>query len=405
MKTFFSILAAITLVAIQAQADSYTVQKGDTLASIARKHFGEPVFGPRGTLKKLLELNPALKANNPLEPGQTVELSVHKETHAEAAPVVGHAVEHSTGHSTEHAVEHAVEHPAPVMSAAMAAAVTSIKSEESAHPAAAANESAAIHEAHAEHEASAAHQPPKALDTFDVVKKPHGTEEVFGQHQGHESAESHNYFTIIASDSMVTQKATELASGTSYTAHSRTAYGIELGWDHWWNESFSTVLTYAVNHLESKESSSATGELVFNKNSLNMVELALFNRVGHSTRLGLGAAYGDHLFLENFAAVPADPQGYIITFLNPFLAAEITLSESHKWEWMANLKVAALPAQVGFGHDVSSGTEYFAQIGCLQKFSRRAVLYALSYATEDQTRTDATETRSEVALHLGMFFE
>src|SRR3954471_21221752 len=55
-------------------AATYIVKKGDTLANIARKRYGEPVFGPKGTINKILKQNPNLKMNVGLEPGQKINL-------------------------------------------------------------------------------------------------------------------------------------------------------------------------------------------------------------------------------------------------------------------------------------------------------------------------------------------
>ena len=128
------------------------------------------------------------------------------------------------------------------------------------------------------------------------------------------------------------------------------------------------------------------------------------NRVVKPVRIGLGIAYGDHLFLENFSTRPSNPSIYRFAFWNPFIAAEITPFESEHYEFIINLKVAALPAQVGQGHDLKNGTEYFGQVALMQKLESWSLLYGVSYSNEDQTRIDASETREEWALRIGALF-
>jgi hypothetical protein len=153
----------------------------------------------------------------------------------------------------------------------------------------------------------------------------------------------------------------------------------------------------------SKESGAAGGKILNNVN-LNRTELALLNRVVRWLRFGIGGAYSDHIFLESFTGTPLNPQVYKMSFLNPFLTAEFTPHESATFEWLVNVKIAQLPAQVGFGHDVAAGTEYFGQVSLVQKVAKFAVLYGLSYSTENQTRTDATDTRKEWGLKIGALF-
>jgi len=399
-----------------AQSETYTVKKGDTIANIARTHYGEPVFGPKGTIKKIYKLNPSLKPEVPLEPGMQVELEDG------AAP----------GKAT------AAKKPTKKTKAAKAVKAAP-KDDESSVVVIPANPPSTpppppagppkFHEdpLYMSPDEKAAHDmdlapkgptaevtkpPPPALPVHpasnppppEAVKEsePEPAHE-FGHNEVTESP--HNYFSVIANYSFISQSATDNALGDNFTMHSDPAWGVELGWDHWWNQSFSTVFTYAVTEFTSKESSDATGTRVLKNQNLNTTELALFNRVVRWMRIGLGAAYGDHMFLEGFAGgTPVNPQVYKMSFLNPFLAAEIVPFESAKMEWLINLKLAQLPAQVGFGHDVNTGTEYFAQVALKQNFAKFSMFYGVSYSTENQTRTDAKETRAETALRIGALF-
>ena len=58
-----------------AQAQVYIVAKNDSFSQIASRHLGLPVWGKRGTLKKLAELNPHIKNLNRIYPGQQILLS------------------------------------------------------------------------------------------------------------------------------------------------------------------------------------------------------------------------------------------------------------------------------------------------------------------------------------------
>jgi hypothetical protein len=360
--TYFTLLLFFGLVA---NAETYTVKKGDSLASIARAHYGEPVFGPKGTIKKIYKMNPWAKANVPLEPGQKVELESKKvaEPVAEAVPP-----------AAAPAVPEAPPAPPPEVTPAEKAA----------------------HEMDLKPHGPVAdeHEPPP----------PPAREPIHEMHERAGEERPRNYFSLIANYSFITQTATESASGDSFTMHSSPAWGAELGWDHWWNDSFSTVFTYAAMEMSSKESSGATGEKVLKNVNLNQTELALLNRVVHWMRFGVGAVYGDHLFIEGPGGTPSNPQIYKMSFLNPFITAEITPLEGVKFEWLINLKISELPAQVGFGHDVTTGTEYFAETALMQKFTAFSLLYGVSSATENQSRTDGKETRQETALRVGVLF-
>ena len=65
----------ISISTIPLLAKDHSLKKGETLATLARTYYGEPVFGPKGSLKKILALNPQLKGNpNAVEPGQVIHI-------------------------------------------------------------------------------------------------------------------------------------------------------------------------------------------------------------------------------------------------------------------------------------------------------------------------------------------
>lgn len=71
----YSILIGLLISLTSAQAFSYTVKKGDTLANIVRKNYTGPVFGKNGGVAKLLEINPHIKNFDLIEPGMTLTLN------------------------------------------------------------------------------------------------------------------------------------------------------------------------------------------------------------------------------------------------------------------------------------------------------------------------------------------
>lgn len=69
-----------------AHAESFTVRKGDTLSEIARTFMGKPIYGKRGSLRKIIALNPQIKNPNFIRPGQIVYIDQQTEV-AEVEPV------------------------------------------------------------------------------------------------------------------------------------------------------------------------------------------------------------------------------------------------------------------------------------------------------------------------------
>ncbi|MBC7372190.1 MAG: LysM peptidoglycan-binding domain-containing protein, partial [Bdellovibrionaceae bacterium] len=69
------IFAAVSVQFAAAEAKTYVLKKGETLASVARSYYGEPVFGPKGSILKIYKLNAWAKTNPSLvQPGQEVIL-------------------------------------------------------------------------------------------------------------------------------------------------------------------------------------------------------------------------------------------------------------------------------------------------------------------------------------------
>lgn len=73
------ISASLTLLAFLLQtpawAKTYNVKKGDTLSHIAAREFGRPIYGPKGSLQKLLQKNPEINNPDRIRPAQVIRLS------------------------------------------------------------------------------------------------------------------------------------------------------------------------------------------------------------------------------------------------------------------------------------------------------------------------------------------
>jgi len=65
MTRAYPVLLAILLTpGLGMSADTYIVKRGDTLSHISLKKIGSPIMGPKGSLNKILELNPDIKDPN-----------------------------------------------------------------------------------------------------------------------------------------------------------------------------------------------------------------------------------------------------------------------------------------------------------------------------------------------------
>jgi LysM repeat protein len=73
------ISASLALLAFLTQnaawAKTYSVKKGDTLSQIAAREFGRPIYGPKGSLQKLLQKNPEIQNPDRIRPTQVIRLS------------------------------------------------------------------------------------------------------------------------------------------------------------------------------------------------------------------------------------------------------------------------------------------------------------------------------------------
>jgi hypothetical protein len=358
-KIFFVIgFVAITN---QAQAKTHVIQKGETLASIARAYFGEPVFGPKGSLNKIYKMNPWAK-NNPslVEPGQIVILD--KEPQLPKAAAVVEASKGKPEVIVEDLTIKAVPEKIPPITT----------------------------------EATTVEMPIEPVANLTPASSPAIFESEIHQNK--------NHFYVIPYLSQIKHTASNDTSGLSYSLSSSSAYGLEAGWDHWWNESFATILSVSTVQLKTTAVSELTGLNILESATLNQGELLLMNKVHPKLRIGLGIAQGNHLFLEDFSSSPADPRIYRSTSLGGLAAIHFKFFEGTHFRLIAELKAAFWPPKIIQGHDLKTGTEYFGQLFLIQKLRSWEMLYGMSSSTNNQSRSDGTETRTETAFKLGFIF-
>ena len=370
-----------------ADAKDYTAKKGDTLAKIARSYYGEPVFGPGGTIGKIYELNPwAKKAGSLLEPGQKIVLEDKDASKAGAKAAVLPA--HKSEPKSEPQVEAETEAEEP---AKIAAPVVTTAPAPGTAPVAA---------------TVAASEPEKCPEAVacPACPAPVVCQALQPSFSTAEEPMPRAGLMVLPKYELIQQRVTDSATSAGYSIQSSQAYGVELAWDHWWNKSFSTVLSYAFLQVSSTEKSEVSGATVVDNVVLNRGEFTMFNRMTNWMRIGIGLGYGDHFFLEQFTAVPSDAKIFKTDFWHALVSAEVLAVERKTFDLKFGLKVAALPAQVGQGHDLSKGTEFTGDILLIQKFDSSAVVYGISYSTGNQSRTNANETREEWIAKLGFLF-
>lgn len=369
----FAIFTDVSL----ANAKNHVAKKGDTLAKIARSYYGEPVFGAKGTIQKIYALNPwAKKAGSALEPGQVVVLEDESPTQLPSKTPV---------------VITPVPLPGPIPAEKSEAAEGPTETEKTAAPPIV--------------EAPKCPEPivcpacpvvsPLPVPSLVACPTPPPIPE---------SKAPRGVFLVAPNYLLVKETGTDASSGAAYSIQSSQAYGVEVAWDHWWNESVSTVVRYSVAQMTSNEKSDVSGASVVDNVILSRGELTLFNRASDFMRIGFGVTYGEHIFLEQFTSVPNDPKIFRASIWNPFVATEFHLLDRKSFDFLLGLKIGGLPAQVGQGHDLSSGTEFVGNLNLVQKFEAWSLLYGVDYSTSDQTRTNANQKYEAWTFKIGAIF-
>jgi hypothetical protein len=77
MKILVSLLCLLSM--SLASASDYTIKKGDTLSKIALLSFGNPVYGRKGSLAKVLKMNPHIKNMHRIWSGQHLNLEIEED--------------------------------------------------------------------------------------------------------------------------------------------------------------------------------------------------------------------------------------------------------------------------------------------------------------------------------------
>lgn len=384
----------VVFFSISAFAKNYTLKKGDTLANVARKFYGEPVWGPKGTIQKIYKLNPwALTSPNLVEPGQAVVIEDEKQIGEEPA---GHNIEPevasmNTAKSSSAITKEDVALPPiePMKKADPIAQNVQGKEEVLPEPTPVSESPAAGPAAtsvSAQTSQTTEMSPADPTNSSAVKKKPK------------------SYFIIAPTVSMGKISTSTDPAQTNYDLSSESSYGLRLGWDHWWTTLFSTNLTYNLKQLKSNAVNETTADTFATTVTTNSYDFALLNKMGRIGRFGFGATYGNHIFVEGFTSSPANPSIYSIYFWNPFLLGDFSLISSDLFDMNLGLKLAVLPADVGHDHDLKTGFEYSARLSITEKLGDSAFSFGINYLQNTQARVGTTATLTQTTADLGFMF-
>ena len=79
MRILSKTLLALSLITTVVHAETFIVKKGDTLSQVAEQFLGKPIYSSKGSLRKLIALNPQIKNPNFIRPGQIIYVSTTTE--------------------------------------------------------------------------------------------------------------------------------------------------------------------------------------------------------------------------------------------------------------------------------------------------------------------------------------
>ncbi len=389
----------LILFSINSFAENYTLKKGDTLANVARKFYGEPVWGPKGTIQRIYKLNPwALTTPNLVEPGQTLVIddatsSEKKTEHAATSPAV--LVEKQLSEVAKEAVVlPPIEPMKKAEPIAQQAAQQTLTKEEAALP-----EQPVLAETKPAPAPTPSPAPVAVAQQEKIVVKAMEEATASGVKRKPKS-----YFIVAPTISIGKISTSTDPSASSYDLSSDSSYGLRLGWDHWWTTLFSTVFNYNLKQLKSNATNDTTADTYASTVTTNSYDFALLNKMGRLGRFGLGATYGNHLFVEGFSASPANQSVYSIYFWNPFLLGDFSLLSTDLLDMNFALKLAALPSDVGHDHDLKSGFEYSARLSIIEKLGDSAFSFGINYSQNTQARIGTNATLTQTTVDLGFMF-
>ncbi len=377
-------------------AKSHTLKKGETLAAVARKYYGEPVFGPKGTIKKIYKLNPwAEKSPNTVEPGTEVIIADGDANFEK--PEKSAAVPTPTSVPIPPPATTLTSPPTPPPKIDGNAIVAEEKKSWDQKKVEDANTNAAMAEKKPEvvcPEAPKCEDCSKAQSTATLESNERLT---FAQA---------NDFFIVPFYSMSKISLTNLTTGLAYDLTSSSSFGARLGWDHKFNKTFSGLFEANTMIWNTGTTNTTSGANVVDKLTLYKVEFSLLNQVGEHSRFGLGFAYGNKVFIENFDATPTNETSVTFTGLDPVVTAEISLYHGAAFEMPLILKWSPLAADLdkGIVPGIKPGNEYTARLNFVHKLMSTNVVWGLSYVTNDQAENGRTQKRTDTNLELGMDF-
>lgn len=383
MKSVF--IATAILFSLFAQAKTHVLKKGETLANVARMYYGEPVWGPKGSIKKIYKLNPwALSSPNLVEPGQSVVIDDDSASAVPAPVIKAEAIP--------------IETVGPVVTSESAATIIKettplppIESLKKTEPLVVAHEEPAK----VETPSVSAPVPPAPPTEPIIIEKP----EILQQVSGPKSA---FFISPVFTTSKI--KVNDVANTTSYDLSSNSTYGVKLGWDHWWTKSFSTIFSYTAGQMKSTALNDTTGNTFADSMTTSSFDLLFLNKLGNWGRFGLGAAYSTFLFIENFTGTPANPEIYKVSYWHPLLNLQLNLFSVADTEFLLDLQASPLPADVGHDHDLMTGAEYVARLGLIHSLGSYAASLGVSYLENSQSRLATQQSRKDTIFDIGVRF-
>lgn len=386
-------------------AKTHTLKKGETLASVARKYYGEPVFGPNGTLKKLYKLNPwAEQSPNLVSTGK--EIVVDGETPIEKTAKVAPQIPPTTpvvvpvpptGTS-------AVTPPTPPPVLDVSAIVVEEKKAWDQKKIEDANAAAAL--AKVDEKKSEMTCPPATAEAPKCEDCAKMASQIKNAPPERLTFAQANEFFIVPYYSISKIALTNSGTGLSYNLGTSTSYGARLGWDHKFNTTFSMLLEANTQVWNSGATNTTTAATIADKINLYRGELALLNNIGEHSRFGIGFSYGNKIFIENFDATPANETAVTFTGLDPVVMAEFSLFDSPSFAMPLTLKWSPLAADVdkGVAGGLKAGNEITARLMFVHKLMDNQVTYGLTYLSNDQAEKDRTQKRTDTNVEFGMVF-
>jgi len=380
MKNSFILAAVLLFSSLLSFAKTHTLKKGETLASVARMYYGEPAFGPKGTLNKIYKLNPGLKTNpNAVEPGIQIVLEDGTEKKTIKKNII------KMDFKEEAAGLKVAELPAP---SAKDVAIEAPVAPEEPPPL------TRVESEPPPPTPVAETLPPPQEAPVKAEKPAPVTEEVSARK---------SHFLLIPSSTQTKVASTRENTASTLDFNSSSGFGGKVGWDQTWSTSFSTLLTYEFKQLKSDVTSSVTGNKVIDSVDLFRYDLAFFNSIGRRSKMGFGLTYVKDFFIEINEST-GDATSLTHEMSAPFIAADFYLGSIGKSKLHGSAKITALGADLG-SHNIKKS--YASQVGfAFERPMGKSVHWTagLFYEVNNQALQHMTQKREDTSIELGFIF-